>query len=187
MFMENGIEIPEQIAGLLCAAIISDTLMFRSPTCTPMDENACRALAKIAKVDIEKLASDMFKAGSNLNNRSFEEIFEQDYKEFNSEDFSFGIGQISAFDKETLKNIKDGIKEYMENIYKEKDADILCFMLTNIFEESTELLYYGKDAEQLLAKAFKLEEVSGGSILLPDVVSRKKQVIPKIMSASNQE
>ena len=187
MFMENGIEIPEQIAGLLCAAIISDTLMFRSPTCTPMDENACRALAKIAKVDIEKLASDMFKAGSNLNNRSFEEIFEQDYKEFNSEDFSFGIGQISAFDKETLKNIKDGIKEYMENIYKEKDADILCFMLTNIFEESTELLYYGKDAEQLLAKAFKLEEVSGGSIHLLDVVSRKKQVIPKIMSASNQE
>lgn len=187
MFIENAIEIPQQIAGLLCAAIISDTLMFRSPTCTPMDESACKYLAGIAKVDIEKLASDMFKAGSNLSNRSFEEIFEQDYKEFNSEDFSFGIGQISAFDKETLINIKNGIKTYMENIYKEKDADILCFMLTNIFEESTELLYYGKDAEQLLAKAFNLEEVSGGSIYLPDVVSRKKQVIPKIMSSSGQE
>lgn len=187
MYLENNIEIPEQIAGLLCSAIISDTLMFRSPTCTPMDENACRVLAGIAKIDIDKFASDMFNAGSNLKNRSFEEIFEQDYKEFNSEDFSFGIGQISAFNKDTLKNIKGGIKAYMENVYKEKDADILCFMLTNIFEESTELLYYGKDAEQLLAKAFNLESVSGGSIHLPDVVSRKKQVIPKIMSASTRE
>lgn len=187
MYLENNIEIPEQIAGLLCSAIISDTLMFRSPTCTPMDENACRYLADIAKIDIDKFAADMFNAGSNLKNRSFEEIFEQDYKEFNSEDFSFGIGQISAFNKDTLKNIKSGIIAYMEAVYKEKDADILCFMLTNIFEESTELLYYGKDAELLLEKAFNLENISGGSIYLPDVVSRKKQVIPKIMSASTRE
>lgn len=186
MFLENSIAIPKQIAGLLCSAIISDTLMFRSPTCTSVDESACRSLAKIANIDIEAYAAAMFNAGSKLKNKSVEEIFHQDYKVFTTDNFTFGIGQITSFNSEILNNLKSGILSYMESVYSSKDVDMLFFMLTNIFTENTELLYYGRDAGLLLAKAFKLEEVSDGCITLKNVVSRKKQVIPIIMSASHE-
>lgn len=186
MFLENGIDIPKNIAGLLCSAIISDTLMFRSPTCTPVDEDACRKLAKIANMDIETFAVAMFNAGSKLKGKTDEEIFHQDYKVFTTDNFTFGIGQITSFNSDILENIGNRILKYMETIYSNKDVDMLFFMLTNIFTENTELLYYGKDAEQLLAKAFKLDEVSGGRIKLNGVVSRKKQVIPTIMSATHE-
>lgn len=186
MFLENGIDIPKNIAGLLCSAIISDTLMFRSPTCTPVDEDACRKLAKIANMDIETFAVAMFNAGSKLKGKTDEEIFHQDYKVFTTDNFTFGIGQITSFNSDILENIGNRILKYMETIYSNKDVDMLFFMLTNIFTENTELLYYGKDAEQLLAKAFKLDEVSGGQIKLNGVVSRKKQVIPTIMSATHE-
>ncbi len=183
IFLETGIEIPKNIAGLLCAAIISDTLMFRSPTCTPIDEEACKRLSEIADVDIDTFAVSMFNAGSKLKNKTDEEIFKQDYKVFSTNNFTFGIGQITAFNSVILDQIKSRILKYMETVYASENTDMLFFMLTNIFTENTELLYYGKDAEQLLAKAFKLDEVKGGSIILNNVVSRKKQVIPTIMSA----
>ncbi len=185
MFMESGIEIPKNIAGLLCSAIISDTLMFRSPTCTPVDEDACRKLAKIANVDIETFAVAMFNAGSKLKDKTDEEIFHQDYKVFTTDNFTFGIGQITSFNSDILSEIGNRILKYMETIYSNEEVDMLFFMLTNIFTENTELLYYGKDAEQLLAKAFKLDAVSGGRIRLNGVVSRKKQVIPTIMRATH--
>lgn len=187
MFVENNVTIPKDIAGLLCSAIISDTLMFRSPTCTSIDEQVCRTLAEIAGIDIEKYASSMFNAGSKLKDKSDEEIFHQDYKVFSTDDFTFGMGQITSFNGEILTHLKPRLLEYMRTIYKEKDVDMLFFMLTNIFTEDTELLYYGKDADLLLAKAFKQEKVTGGSITLVDVVSRKKQVIPTLMLASNKE
>ena len=185
MFLETHIDIPKNIAGLLCSAIISDTLMFRSPTCTSDDEDACRKLAKIANIDIETFAVAMFNAGSKLKNKSDEEIFYQDYKIFTTDNFKFGIGQITSFNSDILDNIGKRISAYMENVYDSKEVDMLFFMLTNIFTENTVLLYYGKDADILLAKAFKLDEVSGGSIKLEGVVSRKKQVIPILMSASH--
>lgn len=185
MFEETGIDIPKNIAGLLCSAIISDTLMFRSPTCTSVDEEACRKLAKIANVDIEAYAVAMFNAGSKLKNKTDEEIFHQDYKVFSTDNFTFGIGQITAFNSDILDSISKRILKYMETIYSSKEVDMLFFMLTNIFTESTELLYYGKDADKLLSKAFKLDDVSDGSIRLKGVVSRKKQVIPTIMRATH--
>ena len=159
--------------------------MFRSPTCTSDDEDACRKLAKIANIDIETFAVAMFNAGSKLKNKSDEEIFYQDYKIFTTDNFKFGIGQITSFNSDILDNIGKRISAYMENVYDSKEVDMLFFMLTNIFTENTVLLYYGKDADILLAKAFKLDEVSGGSIKLEGVVSRKKQVIPILMSASH--
>lgn len=186
MFLENAIEIPKDIAGILCSAIISDTLMFRSPTCTVVDEAVCKTLAEIAGIDIDKFASSMFNAGSKLKDKSDDEIFHQDYKIFSSDKFTFGIGQITSFNEDILNNLKPRILSYMKHVYPEKDVDMLFFMLTNIFTENTELLYYGKDAEQLLAKAFKLDQVTGGSITLYNVVSRKKQVIPTIMIAANE-
>lgn len=183
MFQETGTEIPKVIAGLLCSAIISDTLMFRSPTCTPEDESTCRRLAKLAGMDIETFAVSMFNAGSKLKDKTDEEIFHQDYKIFSNDRITFGIGQVTAFNGEILDTLKLRIGKYMEHVYNGKETDMLFFMLTNIFTEDTELMYYGKGAEQLLAKAFKREEVSGGSITLKHVVSRKKQVIPILMGA----
>ena len=186
MFVENGVDIPKDIAGLLCSAIISDTLMFRSPTCTDIDEKVCRNLANIAGINIEEFASSMFDAGSKLKDKPDDEIFHQDYKIFSTDNFTFGIGQITSFNGDILNSLKPRLLSYMKHVYPEKNVDMLFFMLTNIFTEDTELLYYGKDAEQLLAKAFKMEQVTGGSITLVDVVSRKKQVIPTIMIAANE-
>ena len=186
MFLENGVEIPDKIAGLLCSAIISDTLMFRSPTCTAFDKDACQKLAKIANIDIESFSVSMFNAGSNLKNKSDDEIFHQDYKTFSSDDFTCGIGQITAFDAMIFEDIKPRIKKYMEQIYDSKNVNMLFFMLTNIFTEDTELLFYGKDAEQLIQKAFNPEQIGEGSVFLKDVVSRKKQVIPALINASQE-
>ncbi len=186
MFMENNIEIPNHIAALLCSAIISDTLMFRSPTCTPIDKQVCEELAHIADIDIEAHAVAMFNAGSKLKNKTVEEIFHQDYKVFTSDDFKFGIGQITSFNMDILNDLKPKLTDYMKDVYKDKDVDMLFFMLTNIFTENTELLYYGKDAETLLSKAFGADKVCNGCVSLSNVVSRKKQVIPVIMAASHE-
>ena len=187
MFMENAVDIPKNIAGLLCSAIISDTLMFRSPTCTDIDERVCRSLAKIADIDIEKYASAMFNASSQLKNKTDEEIFHQDYKVFNTDNLSFGIGQISSFNSDILSELKPRLLTYMERVYKDKDVDMLFFMLTNIFTEDTELLYFGENANTLLERAYNMDNLNDGSIVLQDVVSRKKQVIPTLMSAITEE
>lgn len=186
MFHENNVEIPKQIASLLCASIISDTLMFRSPTCTPIDEAACQELAKIANINIELFAIAMFNAGSNLQNKTDEAIFKQDYKVFTNDDKKYGIGQISSLSGDMLDKLKPRMLKYMESIYDKNEADMLFFMLTNIFYENTELLFYGKDAETVVSKSFKipLENITDNSVVLPNVVSRKKQVIPILMNTS---
>ncbi len=186
MFTETGIDIPANIAGLLCSAIISDTLMFRSPTCTEKDKAVCECLAEIAGIQIEKFGVDMFNAGSMLKHKTVEEIFNQDYKVFSSDNLRFGVGQITSFNSNILSDLKPKLLAHMDTELKSKGVDMLFFMLTNIFTEDTELLYYGKDSDKILAKAFKLDEVKDGSILLEDVVSRKKQVIPSIMNAFYQ-
>ena len=186
MFQESDIEIPKDIAGLLCSAILSDTLMFRSPTCTPIDKAACIALAKIAGVDIDAYALKMFHAGSMLHDKTDEEIFHQDYKVFSTDHLTFGIGQISAFTNDVLEDVKPRIHAYMKQVFVEKKVDMLFFMLTNIFSETTELVFYGKDADTLLENAFSGCEFTEHSVILPQVVSRKKQVIPKIMNAAQE-
>lgn len=186
MFQETGIEIPKDIAGLLCSAILSDTLMFRSPTCTPIDKDACLALAKLAEIDVNSYALKMFHAGSKLHDKTDEEIFHQDYKVFSTDHFTFGIGQISAFTNDILEDIKPRILTYMDKVFAEKRVDMLFFMLTNIFSETTELLFYGKDADKLLEQAFEGHEITASSVILPHVVSRKKQVIPKLMNAAQE-
>ncbi len=186
MFMETGIEIPKDIAGLLCSAIISDTLMFRSPTCTPKDKEVCEKLALLADIKIDKYGVSMFNAGSKLKNKSVDEIFHQDYKVFSTDGLKFGIGQINSFNSDILQELKPKLLAHMEQEIKSYGVDMLFFMLTNIFTEDTELLYVGNQAASLLTKAFKLDEVKDGSVVLENVVSRKKQVIPSLMNAFNQ-
>ena len=184
MYGEQKLEIPPKIAGLLCAAIISDTLMFRSPTCTLQDKIAASALALIADLKIEEFAREMFKAGSNLKDKSPEEIFYQDYKKFIAEgDICFGVGQISSMDADELREIKERLIPFMVSECGRHGVSRVYFMLTDIMEQSTELLFYGEGSEEMAVNAFKIEP-KDGTIYLKGVVSRKKQLIPPLMEAA---
>ena len=184
IYGEQKLEIPSKIAGLLCAAIISDTLMFRSPTCTLQDKMAAGALALIADISIEEFAREMFKAGSNLKDKSPEEIFYQDYKKFIAEgDICFGVGQISSMDADELREIKERLVPFMVSECGRHGVSRVYFMLTDIMEQSTELLFYGEGSEEMAVNAFKIEPTDG-TIYLKGVVSRKKQLIPPLMEAA---
>lgn len=188
MYQENRVEIEPWIAGLLCSAIISDTLLFRSPTCTDVDKRAALHLAEIAGVEVESYAASMFAAGSNLKGKTDVEIFYQDFKKFSVGKVSFGVGQISSLNAGELEELKDRMLPYMAKAREEHGMDMMFFMLTNILTESTELLCEGQGAEQLIAGAFRTYSEEGAGVKdhvvsLPGVVSRKKQLITGIMLA----
>ena len=183
MYQENGVEIPPQIAGLLCSAIISDTLLFRSPTCTPLDRMTAETLAKIAGISCEEHARNMFEAGSNLKSKTPEEIFYQDFKKFEVSGQTLGIGQVTSMSSSELQEIKDRMVPYLEKAYEKQDMDIMIFMLTNIIEQATELLCYGEKAASLVEEAFPEVKVVNNCARVQSLVSRKKQVVPAIMAA----
>ena len=183
IYKEKELEIAPNIAGLLCAAIISDTLMFRSPTCTFLDKAAAEALADIAGISIPEFASEMFRAGSNLKDKSPEEIFYQDFKKFIMGDVTFGVGQITSLDAGELESIKEQLLPQMESECGKHGIEMVFFMLTNIIEESTELLDYGSGAKEVIEKAVEDLPVNEVSCELKGVVSRKKQLIPAFMMA----
>ena len=193
MYQENHMEIDKTTAGLLCSAIISDTLLFRSPTCTAVDKAAGLALAQIAGLDVEKYAIDMFSAGSNLKGKSDGDIFYQDFKRFTVGNSVFGIGQITSLNAVELKDLRSRMSVYTEKEREQHEIDMMFFMLTNILTESTDLICTGQGAEQLITTAFHVadedvENVSAqtGIVKLPGVVSRKKQLAPQIMMALQQ-
>ena len=188
MYQENGVEISREIGGLLCSAIISDTLLFRSPTCTPVDKAAAEALAEIVGLNLEEYAKKMFAAGSNLRGKSDEEIFYQDFKRFTAGKYVFGIGQITSMDAEELDAIRDRMLEYSKMAKEQHHVDMMFFMLTNILTETTDLICVGQGAEDMVVSAFHLVEEGhhtdmGGIVTLTGVVSRKKQLAPHIMMA----
>ncbi len=185
MYMEQGVTPPREIAGLLCSAILSDTLMFRSPTCTPMDESAARQLSQLAEIDIESYAMEMFAAGSDLVGKSPEEIFYQDFKTFHVGDTTFGVGQISSMNQQELTKLQDEIHQYLKDSYTKTHCDMIFFVMTNILEESSTMLFYGEAADALIREAFQLEP-EGNRCYLPGVVSRKKQIVPLLVSTLQQ-
>ena len=185
MYQERGVEIPKKIAGLLCSAIISDTLMFRSPTCTAIDKSAAEHLAQIAGIDIEDLAIDMFSAGSNLGSRTAEEIFYQDFKRFDVGNVEFGVGQINSMNAVELEEIREKLIPYLPVAHRESGLNMIFFMLTNIIKESTELLCYGPNSDTLVKEAFQLPD-DGDSYELKGLVSRKKQLIPSLAGMIQQ-
>ncbi len=186
IYQENGVKVPPQIAGLLCSAILSDTLMFRSPTCTMLDKAAAEALAVIAEVDIETLAEKMFEAGSDLKEKSAEEIFYQDYKRFNVGDWTVGVGQISSMSEAELADIAQKVQTYLEQSKTLSDTDMIIFLLTNITTETSQVLWRGNAAQKLLGHAFAMEE-RNGDYYIKGLVSRKKQLIPGIVGALQSE
>ena len=182
MYQEKGVEINSQIAGLLCSAILSDTLMFRSPTCTAIDKMVAEQLAQIADVNVEELATAMFEAGSDFSAKTTEEIFYQDFKIFDSDDITFGVAQVSAVSRRQLNSIKPELQAYLEKVLAEKGLKMVFVMLTDIFQEETELIYAGGMAKGVIEQAFGVSEENGG-FMLANVVSRKKQLIPPMMQA----
>lgn len=185
LYRENNIEIEPTMAKLMCSAIISDTLLFRSPTCTELDIKAGTELAEIAGIDTKQYAHEMFFAGSNISEKSAKELFTRDFKKFSIGDVTFGVGQVSCMDSEELAQVKRKIYTYMKDQYKALGMDMLFFMLTDMILPGTELLYVGDGAEQLAADAFEATP-SEGSMMLPGVVSRKKQIVPKLMMEITQ-
>lgn len=185
MFLEQQVTPPKHIAGLLCSAILSDTLMFRSPTCTPMDESAARQLSKLAGIDIETYAMEMFAAGSDLLGKTPEEIFYQDFKTFHVGDITFGVGQISSMNRQELADLQTRIHDYLKDAYLTTKCDMIFFVMTNILDEASNLLCYGEQADQLAAESFQTE-LTGNVCYLPGVVSRKKQIVPLLVSTLQQ-
>ena len=182
MYEEQNVEIPREIAGLMMSAIVSDTLLFRSPTCTPRDKAAALKLASIAGVDIEDYAKQMFKAGSNLSGKTPEEIMHQDFKKFIFGETVFGVGQISSMDAEELEEIQETLRPQLEEACGKNGIQMIFFMLTNILTEDTTLMTFGEGAEDLVKESFGVD-VEDGICTLVKVISRKKQLIPAFMTA----
>lgn len=185
MYQENQIPVSPTIAGLLCAAIISDTLMFRSPTCTSLDELSARKLAEIAEVDVEMLAQAMFRAGSNLKGKTAEEICFLDFKQFTVNDTVFGVGQVNSMSADELKHIKEKVLPHLEKARKNHSLHMIFFMLTNILTETSEMLCVGPEAREKLISAFDLR-AEMDELHLKGVVSRKKQLVPALVEAMQQ-
>lgn len=182
MYMENGVKITKPIAGLLCSAIISDTLLFRSPTCTELDKQAAEKLAEIAGIDMERHANEMFRAGSNFQSKTAEEICYQDFKTFTAGEVLFGVSQISAMSREELDEVKERVLPYQATIMEERKLNMVFVMLTDILNESTELICLGKGADEAVERAFYKQKINDG-FRLRGVVSRKKQLIPELLDA----
>ena len=183
MYDENGVDIPPQIAGLLLAAILSDTLAFRSPTCTPVDENTAKRLAKIAGVDIEEFSTEMFEAGEKLDGKTPEEVFLQDFKVFMCGDIRFGVAQGSYMTRKNLQAAQALLQPYLEEARNKQNVEDLYMLLTYVPKEESVVICTGRYAAEVLSNGFESRPAADGSWTLPGVVSRKKQFIPAMMSA----
>ena len=183
MYDENGVEIRPQIAGLLLAAILSDTLAFRSPTCTPVDEATAKRLAKIAGVDIDEFSTEMFEAGEKLDGKTPEEVFLQDFKVFMCGDIRFGVAQGSYMTRKNLLAAEALLKPYLEEARNKQNVEDLYMLLTDVPKEESVVICTGRYAAEVLSDGFEIQPAEDGSWILPGVVSRKKQFIPALMSA----
>ncbi len=185
MYHENNIAIPQKIAYLLCSAIISDTLIFKSPTCTEEDIKACHELADIAGINIVEHGMEMFNAGSNLSSKTAKEIIMQDYKKFSVNDVTIGVGQINTMSQTEIDNIRGKIENYIDRVVNDGNVDMVFLLMTNIMTESSEVVFAGKSAGSVLANAFNVT-VNGKTAILEKIVSRKKQFFPAIMETLQQ-
>ena len=177
-FFEVGKKPSKEIAGLLCGALISDTLLFRSPTSTEEDKEILAKLVEIAEIDPEKFANDMFKAGTSIEGKSPDELLNQDFKEFNFGDNFVGIGQVFTMDFDKINEIKDELIQTMNTTVEERKYSACVLVLTDIFNETSEILVAG-EKKDTIASAFEKELVDN-SFDAPGVLSRKKQIVPPI-------
>lgn len=183
-YKEYGVEIPADMAGLMLGAIISDTLLFKSPTCTPTDTKIAKELAQIAGVDIVEFGMSMFKAGTSLVGKTVEEIFNQDYKKFTFGDLSAGVAQVNTMDIEGFAPYKKDMLDYMEQVAKDNHMEFTMLLLTDVINATSEVLVAGP-RKDYVETAFNVELVDQQASL-PGVISRKKQVVPVITEVLTQ-
>ena len=181
MHWQNDVEIPASVAGLLLSAILSDTVLFKSPTCTEYDKKTAERLAEIAGVDINEYGMAMLKAGSGIGDMTPVEIAKNDLKEFQIGDYRIIVSQISVMDPKEVMDLEPQMVEAMPNICEKEGFDMSLVMVTDILEEATYLLYAGSP-KTLIGEAFK-KDASGTHVYLPGVMSRKKQIIPPLSEA----
>jgi manganese-dependent inorganic pyrophosphatase len=181
MYFEDGIRPSKKMAGIMCAAIISDTIHFKSPTCTRTDIDIAEKLAKIAEIDIDEFAVMMFKAGSALEGRTPKDILYNDFKEYYFGEHKIGIGQINSTDRESIDKYRCDLIELMEEVSEDKEYSLIILLITDIINEGSELIFAGKN-QWIVSKAFHVEP-DGNSIYIKGLVSRKKQVVPDIAAA----
>lgn len=179
MYKEAKVKPPKEIAGLMLSGIISDTLIFHSPTSTIYDERAANELAKIAKVDINTFAKEMFEAAASIKGKTIEEIIYDDFKSFIISNRKIGIGQMMVIDYEKVLKEKDKYIEVLEKISKEHDYDIMAFVITDVLNSNSYLLYNSK-AKTIFETIFDANPIHEGYKLV-GIVSRKKQIIPLLM------
>ena len=182
MYLENCVEVTPQIAGLLLSAILSDTLKFQSPTCTPLDKRTAETLAAIAQVDIDELAQSMFEAGEALDDKTAADLYQQDYKTFDHGDLTIGVGQGSFISSANYEKARNMISEYLPEARTKMEVNMAFYLLTSLQDQSSLVLCAGNGAKELIAKAFRTEPGPYG-IHLPGVVSRKKQFLPPLLRA----
>ncbi|MEG1311315.1 MAG: manganese-dependent inorganic pyrophosphatase [Romboutsia sp.] len=175
MYKENNVKIPYHIAGLLLSAILSDTLLFKSPTTTDKDKEACKVLSKIANINIEEYAMDMFKAGTSLDEFTIAEIVNMDFKEFNMSEKRVGIGQVFTLDIDSIFAKKDEFLSYINST----DYDMLVLAITDIIKEGSYLIY--KADNTIISNAFNVNAEQG--VFAEGVVSRKKQLVPNLTTS----
>lgn len=185
MYFENGLNPSKKIAGILCAAIISDTMKFKSPTSTYADELAAQKLAKIADINIEEFSTALFKASASLEGMSPQTILDYDFKDFILNKYKIGVGQINSSDSEAFRKVKDSLLKHMKTVQENKGYSLILLMVTDIINEGSEILYAGDNAG-LVEKAFNIKN-GESSAFLGGVVSRKKQVIPMLSRAIQRE
>lgn len=181
MYKENNIQIPSQIAGLMISGIISDTLLFKSPTTTNIDISTVVELAKIANVDYEKYGLEMLKAGSSLKGKTKEEILYTDFKNFTIDNKKVGIGQITTLNIDEIMKDKNEYVQLINEISKNNDYEIVALFATDIISNGS-YMFYNDSAKDILDNAFAIEDIEQG-YYLSGVVSRKKQIIPNIINA----
>jgi len=185
LYFEAGIRPTKGIAGILCAAILSDTIQFKSPTSTYTDKLTAERLADIAGIQIEDFALAMFKAGSTLAGKTPQEILTQDIKEFRFPRHKIAIAQVYTMGDSGLEDVRDELVEYMEMYCVKGGYNLLMLLVTNILSQNSEVLFTGED-RALVEKAFRVE-TQDGRLHLEGVVSRKKQVVPVIAAAAEEE
>ena len=182
MYGEQGLTPSREIAGLLLSAILSDTLVFRSPTSTPQDEAAAKALAALAGEDIQSYAEQMFEAGADLTGRTAEDVFSSDFKAFSRGDVKFGVGQSTYMTDKSRAAAEALVQPFLPEASRREGLPLIFYMFTDMKTQSTDLMFYGHNAEEIIRDAFHVEP-EGNIAKLPGVVSRKKQLIPPLLAA----
>lgn len=181
LFKENGVEIPANIAGLMLSAIISDSLLFKSPTCTDQDVRAARELADIAGVNVDAYGLAMLKAGADLSNKTLEDLISLDSKEFEAGNHRFEVAQVNAIDVSEVLGRQRELEELMAQSISGKELDLFVFVVTDILNNDSEAIVLGRKSD-IIEDAFK-SSVINNRVLLPGIVSRKKQIVPVITEA----